>query len=351
MDYFRGMCSWPEAIYVDLHEEERDAIVKQLEYYFGDMNLLGDEFLQRELKKDDGWVEIDVLLTFNKLRNLTEDKFVVASALSNSDSPLLELSPDWRKVRRSPAHPLPVKSEERRKKLDELTVFVKGFPQTTTQNELVEFFGQFGQCIYVYMRRLYKTRKFKGSVFATFATKDEADAFLARHTVKFKQLELTRAPKQTHHAIRVKKRNVEYEALAVSSEELKIVPGCLLRVTGIDKATKWKTLKEALAPYAEVAFVDYCDSKGEAVIRFVEEGSARAVLAKLEEQGKGLYIDGKRVTAEALEAGEEVEYWKKLAAIKLKLRSRRRRGRSRSVHCGKKRRIDERSVSPDNAME
>ncbi|KAL1445138.1 hypothetical protein MTO96_029330 [Rhipicephalus appendiculatus] len=328
----------------------QEKIIKQLNYYFGDVNLSRDKFLQEKIDMGYGWVEIDVLLTFNKLRSLTEKRSDVAYAIRKSTNSLLEVNIDGTLVRRRPAHPLPAKSEEHRKELDHQTVFVKGFPLTTSIDELLEFFGQFGECVDVYMRGVKKARKFKGSVFVMFATKDEADAFLARDSVKFNDLELTRAPKQTHHAIRLKK-DAEYEALAESPEEPKILPGCLLRVTGIDKATTWKTLKEALAPYAEVAFVDYSGSKGEAVIRFVEEGSVRAVLAKLEEQGKGLNIDGKCVTTEALGAGEEVDYWKKLAAIKRKLRSRRGRRRSRSVQRGKKRRIEDRSVSPDNAME
>ncbi|KAL1445137.1 hypothetical protein MTO96_029329 [Rhipicephalus appendiculatus] len=263
----------------------QEKIIKQVNYYFGDVNLSRDMFLREKIDMGYGWVEIDVLLTFNKLRSLTEKR-------------------SRRCLRYPPLNQLAFGSKHRR-----------------NVDELLAFFGQFGQCVDVYMRRFHKTRKFKGSVFAIFATKDEADAFLARHSVKFGGLELTRAAKQTPHASRLKK-DAQYEELA-----------------------------EALEPYAEVAFVDYCYGKGEAVVRFVEEGSARAVLAKLEEQGKGLNIDGERVTAEALEAGEEVEYWKKLAAIKLKLRSRRRQRRSRSVQCGKKRRIEERSVSPDNTME
>ncbi|KAH7956305.1 la protein homolog [Rhipicephalus sanguineus] len=324
-----------------------DKIIKQLEYYFGDKNLSRDKFLQRKLESGNGWVEIDVLLTFNKLRSLTYKKWTVSAAFYWKGSQLLEISRDETKVRRKPAHPWPRRS---RTELDELTVFVKGFPLNTCTDELDKFFGQFGQSVDVFMMCHNKTRKFKGSVFATFATKDEVNAFLSRESVKFNELELTRAIKQTRHAIRVKK-DAEYEALAEPAEELKVVPGCLLRVTGLDKVTTWKSLKEALEPYAKVAFVDYCESKGEAVLRFIEEGAAHAVLTKLEQHGKGLHIDGNRVIVEALEAGEEVEYWKKLAAIKRKLRNRRGRHNSRSVQRGKKRRSEERSISPDNMME
>ncbi|XP_037268618.2 la protein homolog [Rhipicephalus microplus] len=323
------------------NDEIREKIVKQLEYYFGDLNLSRDKFLREKIKSGFGWVDIDVLLTFKKLRSLTENKEDIADAILNSASSLLEVHKDGTLVRRCREHPLPTNSEEVWKKTDERTVFVKGFPLTISIDELLEFFGQFGQCIDVYMRR--RKKKFIGSVFATFATKDEADAFLARDSVKFEEQKLMRAPKQTHHALRLLE-DAKFEALAVCSKELKFVPGCLMRVTGIDKATKWKTLKEALTPYAEVAFVDYCRSEGEAVLRFVEKGSARAVLAKLEEQGERLSIDGQSVTANALEGGEEVEYWKKLAAIKQKLRGRRGRSRSKSVQSGKKRKIEKTSA-------
>ncbi|KAH7931987.1 hypothetical protein HPB52_025054 [Rhipicephalus sanguineus] len=300
-----------------------DKIIKQLEYYFGDKNLSRDKFLQRKLESGNGWVEIDVLLTFNKLRSLTYKKWTVSAAFYWKGSQLLEISRDETKVRRKPAHPWPRRS---RTELDELTVFVKGFPLNTCTDELDKFFGQFGQSVDVFMMCHNKTQR------------------------KFNEMELTRAIKQTRHAIRVKK-DAEYEALAEPAEELKVVPGCLLRVTGLDKVTTWKSLKEALEPYAKVAFVDYCESKGEAVLRFIEEGAAHAVLTKLEQHGKGLHIDGNRVIVEALEAGEEVEYWKKLAAIKRKLRNRRGRHNSRSVQRGKKRRSEERSISPDNMME
>lgn len=309
-------------------------IIKQVEYYFGDFNLPRDKFLQGKLKLDDGWVTIETLLTFNRLKSLTTAENVVAEALKKSTSQLLEVSDDGKKIRRSAAKPVPESNKEHQQKLDELSVYAKGFPATATIDDLLEFFGQFGQCINVFMRRYPKTRKFKGSVFATFSTKEEADAFLAKEGVKFNELELTRSMKTDYVARKkqerqarldekAKKKAADKEAAgggdagaAEEPEAPEIVLGCLLRVKGLGEKTTWENLKQALAPYAAVAFVDYSRGQPEAVLRFVEEGSAQAVLAKLEAQGEGLKIYGNEVTAEALEGDEEVEYWKKLTAAK-----------------------------------
>uniref|UniRef100_G3ML08 HTH La-type RNA-binding domain-containing protein n=1 Tax=Amblyomma maculatum TaxID=34609 RepID=G3ML08_AMBMU len=314
-------------------------IIKQVEYYFGDFNLPRDKFLQGKVKEDDGWVTIETLLTFNRLKSLTTEENVVAEALKKSTNQLLEVSSDGKKIRRSPAKPLPDGDKERQK-LDELTVYAKGFPPTTTIDELLEFFGQFGQCINVFMRRFPGNRKFKGSVFATFATKAEAEAFIAKEGLKFNELELKRSMKVDYVARKKEERQARLEEKAKkkaanqgsgadASEEAEaedVVLGCLLRVTGLGDKTTRETLKQAVEPYATLAFVDYSRGNPDAILRFVEEGSAQAVLAKLEAQGEGLKVDGCDVTATAVEGDEELEYWKKLAAAKRDKKNRFKRG-------------------------
>uniref|UniRef100_L7M4W4 Putative receptor-mediated endocytosis n=1 Tax=Rhipicephalus pulchellus TaxID=72859 RepID=L7M4W4_RHIPC len=330
-------------------------IITQVEYYFGDYNLPRDKFLQGKLKEDDGWVTIGTLLTFNRLRSLTTESDVVAAALRKSTSQLLEVSEDGTKIRRSPAKPAPESNKEQQQKLDELSVYVKGFPPTATIDELLEFFGRFGKCINVFMRRYPKSRKFKGSVFATFATKEEADAFLAKEDVKYNELELTRALKTEYVARKKQERQARFEEkakkkaandeassggggdAAEESEPPEIVLGCILRVKGLGDKTTWENLKEAFAPYAKVAFVDYTRGQPEAVLRFAEEGSAQAVLAKLGAQEEALKINGDEVTAEAVEGDEEVEYWKKLTAAKRDKKNRFKAGQrgNRGGHQGR----------------
>lgn len=325
----------------DLSELEAK-IIKQVEYYFGDFNLPRDKFLQAKVQEDEGWVAIETLLTFNRLKSLSTEENVIVEALKKSTSQLLEVSADGKKIRRNPEKPAPEGNREHQQKLDELTVYAKGFPPTTTIDELLEFFAQFGQCINVFMRRLPVTRKFKGSVFATFATKEEAAAFLDKEGVKFNELELAREMKTSYVArkrgerearqeekAKKKATNQEANAAEEADGEDDIVLGCLLRLTGLGPKTSWESLKQALAPFAEIAFVDYSRGKPEAVVRFVEEGSAQAVLAKLEEQGEKLKIDDNQVTAVVLEGDEETEYWKKMAAARRDKKTRSSKGGQR----------------------
>jgi hypothetical protein len=59
--------------------------------------------------------------------------------------PLLQVSDDKKKIRRSPDSPLPVMNEERRQELMSRTVYCKGFPRDdTTLDNLLEFFSSYG---------------------------------------------------------------------------------------------------------------------------------------------------------------------------------------------------------------
>lgn len=88
------------------------AIIRQLEYYFGDANLAKDKFMKDQISKDEGWVPLDVLLTFKRLKSLSDDKKVIVDAISKSEEGLVEVSEDREKLRRHPERPLPEMNEE-----------------------------------------------------------------------------------------------------------------------------------------------------------------------------------------------------------------------------------------------
>ena len=97
-----------------------EKIKDQVEFYFSESNLRKDKFLQTKIKADkEGWVGIDVLLTFNKLKSLTTEAKVVVDALKGSD--LCEVNDDGDKLRRSADLPPDDTSKER-------TLYVKGYP-------------------------------------------------------------------------------------------------------------------------------------------------------------------------------------------------------------------------------
>lgn len=173
-------------------EEQKAALRKQLEYYFSDSNFRRDRFLRGKVAEDaDGFVQLSVLLTFNRVKAVTESVETIAAALENSEE--LELSSDRAAVRR--VKPLPSEDDS-----DARTVYVKGrFHPDATLDQLIGFFNAHGSAKRVQMRR-FRSRVaapgaaaaaaasaahavpaggFKGSVFVEFATAEQAAAFVA----------------------------------------------------------------------------------------------------------------------------------------------------------------------------
>ncbi|GBG30013.1 La protein-like [Hondaea fermentalgiana] len=89
--------------------ERQAGLLKQLEYYFGDENLVQDHFLLEKTLRGNprGWCAIRVLLTFPKLKRQGIKAREVAEAVNagSGQGALLELSKDNRAVRRT--RPLP----------------------------------------------------------------------------------------------------------------------------------------------------------------------------------------------------------------------------------------------------
>lgn len=71
-----------------------------MEYYFGDKNYAKDSYLQKEAKQDqEKFIELDKIMKFNKMRQLTKSREQVLRAIK--DSKLIEISEDRTKVRKA----------------------------------------------------------------------------------------------------------------------------------------------------------------------------------------------------------------------------------------------------------
>lgn len=112
------------------------------------------------MTKDNGWVQLSVLLTFNRLKSLSSEADVIIKALKKSDAGLVEISEDETKLRRSPANPLPEFNDEYKQELNERTVHLKGFPEDASLEDITQFCSQYGKVLSIEMRRT-KEKKFK----------------------------------------------------------------------------------------------------------------------------------------------------------------------------------------------
>lgn len=119
---------------------DRDVIQQQVEFYFGDANLPKDKFLKKQIAADPegaGWVPLEVVASFKKMKALQADAAAIAAALMEG-SELLAVSEDAARVRRT--RPLPAADTSAPR-----TVVAQGLTMEPTVEALAAAFGACGE--------------------------------------------------------------------------------------------------------------------------------------------------------------------------------------------------------------
>ncbi|XP_043659193.1 la-related protein 7 [Drosophila teissieri] len=135
-----------------------NSIRGQMEFYFGDANLSKDRFLRRYVEQDP-YVPLEIFLTFNKIKTLTQDVQQIAKALSNSQ--LLELDETKLKVKRRTKLP-------DQRDVNDKTLYVEALPANATHDWLKEVFSRYGPVAYVSLPHYPGTKKIKEFAFIEF---------------------------------------------------------------------------------------------------------------------------------------------------------------------------------------
>ncbi|XP_075837492.1 la-related protein 7 isoform X2 [Microtus pennsylvanicus] len=142
-------------------------IAKQVDFWFGDANLHKDRFLREQIEKSrDGYVDISLLVSFNKMKKLTTDGKLIARALKSSS--VVELDLEGTRIRRK--KPL----GERPKDEEERTVYVELLPKNVTHSWIERVFGKCGNVVYISIPHYKSTGDPKGFAFVEFETKEQA---------------------------------------------------------------------------------------------------------------------------------------------------------------------------------
>lgn len=322
-------------------------IVEQIEYYFGDINLPRDKFLQDELKLDDGWVPILTMLKFNRLAKLSTDQNHIAEALKKSR--LMQVSDDGTKIRRNPLAPLPEDTLEYWNEVRKRTVYVKGFPPETTLDEIQECLKEFNPNGIIMRKK--KTSEgvkiYKSSVFVILGNMDEAKNLSERKDLMFKEINLLCKPQEQYKEEKRKKRTEEQQIKKQKKKELleeqkrsefrsDMVKNCVIKACGFKPETKIEDIKEFFKPYGEAAYV--CMEKpvkdkpdNEILIRFSKENEAKEAIEKIlsVSEGKLSYKD-ESITVSLLEGDEEEQYWAEFSKARFERASRVKPSRSRN---------------------
>ncbi|KAM4808739.1 la-related protein 7 [Rhinophrynus dorsalis] len=142
-------------------------IAKQVDFWFGDVNLHKDRFLREQIEKSrDGYIDISMLTSFNKMKKLTTDAKLIARAIKNSS--IVELNLDCTKIKR--LHPLGDKPLD----VDSRTVYAELLPKNVNQSWIERVFGKCGTVVYVSIPRYKSTGDPKGFAFIEFETQEQA---------------------------------------------------------------------------------------------------------------------------------------------------------------------------------
>ncbi|KAK2863226.1 hypothetical protein Q5P01_002759 [Channa striata] len=142
-------------------------VKKQVEFWFGDVNLHKDRFLRKLIDESaDGYVDISVLASFNRMKKLTTDTKLIARALKSSS--VVEVNLKGTKVRRQ----LPIGDVP--EDVDSRTVYVELLPKDVTHSWIERVFTKCGNVVYISIPRYKSSGDSKGFAFVEFEKEDQA---------------------------------------------------------------------------------------------------------------------------------------------------------------------------------
>uniref|UniRef100_G1ND45 Small RNA binding exonuclease protection factor La n=1 Tax=Meleagris gallopavo TaxID=9103 RepID=G1ND45_MELGA len=290
-------------------------ICQQIEYYFGNHNLPRDKFLKEQIKLDDGWVPLEVMIKFNRLSRLSKDFGVIVEALRKSK-----------------------------------TAILGGFPLDATLDDIKEWLEDKGPVENIQMRRtLQKT--FKGSIFAVFDSVESAKKFTEIPNQKYKDTELIvlfkeeyctkkneeRKQNKVEAKARAKQEKEEKQKQAADAEmkSLEEKTGCLLKFSGdLDDQTCREDLHAVFSDHGEIKWIHFVRGAKEGIILFKD--AAKEALEKAKEAHNGnLQLRNKDVTWELLEGDAEKEALKKILEDQQELLKQKGKGRKLKGRGGK----------------
>ncbi|XP_065052382.1 lupus La protein-like [Rhopilema esculentum] len=317
-------------------------IIRQVEYYFGDKNLPRDKFLQDKINQENGWVSLECLITFNRLKILSTDFDVILGALEKSKTGLLELDKDNKKIRRNPQKEVPSTLDPIMMKASkQKTLYVKGFPTDYTLDQVEEFFEGKGETIFIKMRR--DGENFKGSVFVEFATTEMAKKFLDMEDLKIGDTVLLKMTRDDYYKKKDEEKKSEKKNKSNTDgqkeEEVEdpFVKGCVIYFNGAGEGTSREDLKALFGEHHEISWVDFNRNDTEGHVRFKEEGAAqKAIDAVKTANDDKVMIKGVEATVRILEGDEEKAFWEKSQKEREMLRQKRGKGKRKPVRYQKR---------------
>lgn len=276
-------------------------IVKQVEFYFSDQNICKDKFLKSKVKEDE-WVDMTILMKFNRLNSLSGDIKVVTEALKGHDSKIYKLNEDGSQITR--VEPLPENYSNFNR-----SVFVSGFDKDSiTLDAMEEFFKEKGTIVKkIILFKNNVNKKYTGSLLVELGTDEEAKKLIEEKNMSYKgrALKLNLKVEKEDY---VKK---EDKQLLWEPNSNNFKKGSILLCSDIgskDQSMQFKSnlIESGLVKYDIVSSnVNRKSDKHELVVRFRND-KAKALMADIEKmEGAALVVDGVKITCRLPSEDEE----------------------------------------------
>jgi len=249
--------------------------LKQVEFYFSDVNLPKDKFMMEQTKNSpDGWVSIATISSFSRMKALTADVSIVVEALRTSPE-LLEVNEEGTMVRRK--RPLSASDRDAMK----CSVYAKGFPIDATLEDLEVFFNGVAKVLAIRFRRHMKSKAFKGSVFVELESEAEAER-VSKLDLEYKDVKLILFTKMDY--FKNKHEEIQNRKSGKEMPEVAYTKGCLIKMSNVPKGIPYALIKTPLEEVSVVGFVETDESSSSGFVR-LKEAKAAELVSKYHETG------------------------------------------------------------------
>lgn len=151
--------------------ERLQKIKSQVEFYFGDANYRRDAFLKDQALRNEGFVPIEMVASFSRLRDLDATVDDVKQAMS--DSKVVELNDDGIKKIMTEEYLSYIKDKDPLNR----SVCISGIDKNCTLDDIKEMLAPYMAPVLIRMRR-DEAKKFIGSVFVELKCEEDVERVL-----------------------------------------------------------------------------------------------------------------------------------------------------------------------------
>jgi len=302
---------------VILSNEDLGKVKKQIEFYFSDSNYPKDKFLQEKAKEnEEGYIPLEVLTTFNRLKSITTDLDQICKALDGSD--VVVLNDDRTLVKRK--HPVPSTLDT-----DARTLFIRGIPKDSKLDDLEKFFAKYGTVKSVRCLRNKNTKELTGTVFLELGNEDEAKKMAEiKEDIVFNDHKLIVQTKE--ESLKEKKESMlgkRKEPELPSYEN-----GLVIHFKGIpeDSTVTTMQLKDFFKGLADAQYVEFIKGDVEGYVRCSSADEASKIAKSTDK-----VLDSITLTYDVLEGEQEKLFW-------MRVDNNRKKGRGKNKQQQKRRR-------------